>query len=65
MCKYDSVHLTIDFDSFLVQGERATGYGVALLTTLFGSYCEQPLLQSIAPDVDIKNESVAKKLKKN
>jgi len=31
------------------QGERATGYGVALLLTLFGGHTDSKLLQSIAP----------------
>lgn len=35
-----------------MQGERATGYGVALLSTLFGKYSKCPLLQSIAPSVE-------------
>lgn len=47
------------------QGERATGYGVALLTTLFGTYCRQPLLSYIGPDLDSKLETAAKKFKKN
>lgn len=45
-------------------GERATGYGVSLLTTLFGSYSKQPLLQRIAPEIALKSESVAKKPRK-
>lgn len=32
-----------------IQGERATGYGVALLPTLFGEHSESALLQRIAP----------------
>lgn len=32
-----------------MQGERATGYGVALLTTLYGSRSASPLLQASAP----------------
>ena len=35
----------------LLQGERATGYGVALLLTLFGKVTDSALLQSIAPVV--------------
>lgn len=37
---------SISFVSF--QGERATGYGVALLLTLFGNYTKCNMLQSIA-----------------
>ena len=32
----------------LVQNERATGYGVALLTALFGSSSDSALLRSLA-----------------
>ena len=35
------------------QGERATGYGVALLNTLFGSYSANPILQAVAPQLTI------------
>lgn len=45
-------------------GERATGYGVALLTTLFGNFIKQPLLQSIAPEIGLKSENAAKKPRK-
>ena len=34
-----------------LQGERATGYGVALLMTLFGKYSRCPMLQHIAPEL--------------
>lgn len=37
------------FHFFSLQGERATGYGVALLCTLFGNLTNVPLLKSIAP----------------
>lgn len=30
-------------------GERATGYGVALLAALFGHYTDVPLLQAVSP----------------
>ena len=36
-------------------GERATGYGVALLSVLFGSASSAPLLQSAAPAVSSDN----------
>ena len=35
--------------AFSLQGERATGYGVALLLALFGKSSESELLKSIAP----------------
>jgi hypothetical protein len=34
-----------------LQGERGTGYGVALLLSLFGNNSENPLLNSVAPTV--------------
>ena len=37
------------FIGFSLQGERATGYGVALLLALFGKSSESELLKSIAP----------------
>lgn len=49
----------------ILQGERATGYGIALLTTLFGQYTKQSLLKSIAPELDIKAENASKKSRKN
>lgn len=54
----------VDMATPVHSGERATGYGVALLTTLFGSFCKQSLLQSIAPELDAVNETVAKKPRK-
>ena len=44
--------------SFLFQGERATGYGVALLVTLFGKASSSKLLQSIAPDLPAKDSGL-------
>ncbi|KAH8417618.1 hypothetical protein KR222_002822 [Zaprionus bogoriensis] len=39
----------VDMASPVHCGERATGYGVALLLTLFGNHTNSPLLQAIAP----------------
>ncbi|KAB0804806.1 hypothetical protein PPYR_01776 [Photinus pyralis] len=61
---YPGVWVHVDMALPVYSGERATGYGVALLTTLFGSYCKQPLLNFIAPEVDVK-EGVPKKSRKN
>jgi probable aminopeptidase NPEPL1 len=61
---YPGIWMHVDMATPVHCGERATGYGVALLTTLFGKFCNQTLLKSIAPDLDVKNESVAKKLRK-
>lgn len=46
---FDGIWLHIDMAYPVHCGERATGYGVALLCTLFGQYTTNPLLQSIAP----------------
>ncbi|KAF5307600.1 hypothetical protein FQR65_LT06756 [Abscondita terminalis] len=61
---YPGAWIHIDMASPVHNGERATGYGVALLSILFGSYCKQPLLNTISPNIDVK-EGVTKKLRKN
>lgn len=48
---FDGVWLHVDMAYPVHCGERATGYGVALLCTLFGQYTTNPLLQSISPKV--------------
>ncbi|XP_017780863.1 PREDICTED: probable aminopeptidase NPEPL1 [Nicrophorus vespilloides] len=63
---YPGVWLHVDMAAPAYYGERATGYGVALLTTLFGSFCELPLLKSIGPNLDDSmTENCAKKIKMN
>ncbi|XP_020813373.1 probable aminopeptidase NPEPL1 isoform X2 [Drosophila serrata] len=47
---YPGVWLHVDMATPVHCGERATGYGVALLLTLFGAHSESKLLQSIAPN---------------
>lgn len=49
---YRGAWIHIDMASPVHCGERATGYGVALLCSLFGSYMKSELLQSIAPDTN-------------
>ncbi|EDW24855.1 GL23157 [Drosophila persimilis] len=46
---YHGVWMHVDMATPVHCGERATGYGVALLLTLFGSHTHSALLQSIAP----------------
>lgn len=46
-----SLQLLIICVSF--QGDRATGYGPALLNTLFGQKSSSKLLQSIAPPISM------------
>ncbi|XP_022211559.2 probable aminopeptidase NPEPL1 isoform X1 [Drosophila obscura] len=46
---YHGVWMHVDMATPVHCGERATGYGVALLLTLFGSHTNSALLQSIAP----------------
>ena len=36
-------------------GERATGYGVALLSTLFGDLSESSFLKTLAPSSVLQN----------
>lgn len=45
----------IDMAAPVHLGERATGYGVALLVTLFGKASNSKLLQSISPNLPAKN----------
>lgn len=47
-------------------GERATGYGVGLLVSLFGRYSNSALLNSIGPAMeDEVKESEKKKMRLN
>ncbi|XP_050294719.1 probable aminopeptidase NPEPL1 [Anthonomus grandis grandis] len=58
---YPGTWVHVDMAYPVHSGERATGYGVSLLNTLFGSYSKQPLLKSIAPDLSGACECSAKK----
>ncbi|GLH01553.1 hypothetical protein R5R35_012861 [Gryllus longicercus] len=65
---YPGVWMHIDMAYPVHSGERATGYGVALLATLFGNFSTDRLLQSLAPPLRSNgNEggNVCKKLKRN
>ena len=53
---YPGVWLHIDMAYPVYSGERATGYGVALLNTLFGSYSSNNMLNDIAPFLTCKKE---------
>ncbi|KAK1173722.1 putative aminopeptidase NPEPL1 isoform X1 [Acipenser oxyrinchus oxyrinchus] len=51
------IHMDMAFPAY--SGERATGYGVALLLALFGRATDDPMLQLVSPlgsDVDKKSE---------
>ncbi|XP_033848545.1 probable aminopeptidase NPEPL1 isoform X2 [Acipenser ruthenus] len=51
------IHVDMAFPAY--SGERATGYGVALLLALFGRATDDPMLQLVSPlgsDVDKKSE---------
>lgn len=50
---YPGVWLHIDMAYPVFIGERATGYGVALLTTLFGQLSHSPMLQQVAPSITV------------
>jgi len=69
--EYSGVWIHVDMASPVHSGERATGYGVALLTTLFGEFSKHPFLKAIGPNIttlaDAANgsDSAAKKLRLN
>ncbi|XP_069113273.1 probable aminopeptidase NPEPL1 [Argopecten irradians] len=50
---YPGIWLHIDMAYPVHSGERATGYGVALLTTLFGQLSGSSLLQQVAPSITL------------
>jgi len=49
--KTDIKWIHVDMAAPVHQGERATGYGPALLTTMFGSLTSVKLLQDMSPDL--------------
>lgn len=46
----------VDMAAPVHAGERATGYGVALLATLFGRYTGSSLLRNISPELQDRSE---------
>ncbi|XP_059089693.1 probable aminopeptidase NPEPL1 [Tigriopus californicus] len=71
---FPGVWVHIDMAYPVSAGDRATGYGVALLNTLFGKFSGSKLLQAAAPDTEINGTtpmdtetggSQSKKMKKN
>ena len=52
---WSGVWLHVDMAAPAYSGERATGYGVALLNVLFGSASDSAMLQSAAPSVSHDN----------
>ena len=46
---YPGVWMHVDMAYPVHSGERATGYGVALLSCLFGKYSSNGLLNDVAP----------------
>nr|CAD7606267.1 unnamed protein product [Timema genevievae] len=61
---FPGVWVHIDMASPVYVGERATGYGVAILSTLFGKFSNSDMLQSLAEQTDLELPST-KKLKRN
>lgn len=47
---YPGSWIHVDMAAPVHCGERATGYGVALLCAMFGNYTKSPLLQKVAPN---------------
>jgi len=66
---YPGTWMHVDMAAPVHCGERATGYGVALLVSLFGQYSKSALLQSIGPvleeSADESDESKRKKMRLN
>lgn len=68
---YPGVWLHIDMAAPVYNGERATGYGVALLATLFGQMSHNSLLKYVAPPVsiqeamEVENEDSSKKIRRH
>jgi probable aminopeptidase NPEPL1 len=66
---YPGVWMHVDMAAPVHCGERATGYGVALLVSLFGQYSNSELLQNIGPvleeSADDGNENERKKKRLN
>ena len=52
---WNGVWLHVDMAAPAYNGDRATGYGVALLSVLFGSASAAHLLQAAAPAVTADN----------
>ncbi|KAK3086554.1 hypothetical protein FSP39_020137 [Pinctada imbricata] len=50
---YPGIWLHIDMAAPVYSGERATGYGVALLATLFGQMSKNPMLKSLGPAINV------------
>lgn len=54
--EYDGVWMHVDMASPVHCGERATGYGVALLVGLFGNHSKAELLQQVAAAAKIASD---------
>ncbi|XP_021916677.1 probable aminopeptidase NPEPL1 [Zootermopsis nevadensis] len=60
------IHVDMAFPAYI--GERATGFGVALLATLFGKYSQDRLLRSLGPELKCSGSEIqnaCKKIKRN
>eukprot|EP00095_Tigriopus_kingsejongensis_P003277 maker-scaffold675_size187964-snap-gene-0.33 protein:Tk03277 transcript:maker-scaffold675_size187964-snap-gene-0.33-mRNA-1 annotation:"probable aminopeptidase npepl1" len=55
---YPGVWLHVDMAYPVSSGDRATGYGVALLNTLFGKFSASKLLQDMAPDAQLNGTAI-------
>ncbi|XP_013389670.1 probable aminopeptidase NPEPL1 [Lingula anatina] len=68
---YPGVWVHVDMAFPVHVGERATGYGVALLLVLFGQMSSTPMLQVLSPSIGMcdvnhqQNESASKRIKLN
>ncbi|XP_064466622.1 probable aminopeptidase NPEPL1 isoform X2 [Ornithodoros turicata] len=62
--EYPGAWIHVDMAYPVHCGERATGYGVALLVTLFGHFSKNPLLKELAPFFKISGNDVESATKK-
>ena len=61
---YPGTWMHIDMAAPVHNGERATGYGVALLASLFGRYTSSTLLNNIVPSLEEEEEGRQSEKKK-
>jgi hypothetical protein len=57
--KFDGIWIHVDMASPVTDGDRGTGYGVALLNTLFAHSLKNDLMKSLAysnEELPLKNE---------
>ncbi|XP_044746462.1 probable aminopeptidase NPEPL1 [Coccinella septempunctata] len=61
--EYPGKWIHIDMAYTVASLEKATGFGVTLLPTLFGKYTNQRVLKNISPDMEVEQTNGAKRHK--